>query len=71
MFEGDTLGYANTNDEQKLYPFKKFAIDSEGDASILFLPSEKSEGDIIIDCGFPKFLKICINKIVFIDFFKM
>ena len=57
MFEGDTIGYADTNDEQKLNPFIKFAIDSEGGVSILFLPSEKSEGDIIIDCGFTKLFK--------------
>ena len=57
MFERDTLGYADTNDEQKLNPFIKFAIDNEGNVSILFLPSEKSEGDIIIDCGFTKLFK--------------
>ena len=57
MLEGESLGHANTNDEQKLNPLKKFAIDNEGDVSILFLPSEKSEGDIIIDCGFPKLFK--------------
>lgn len=57
MFEGESLGYDNTNDEQKLNPFKKFAIDNEGDESILFLLSEKSQGDIIIDCGFPNLFK--------------
>lgn len=55
MFEGESLGYAY--EEQKLNPFKKFAIDNEWDLNILFLPSEKSEGDIIIDCGFPKLFK--------------
>ena len=57
MFEGDTISYADTDDDNKLYPFKKFAVDSEGGVSILVYPSEKSEGDIVIDCGFTKLFK--------------
>ena len=57
MFEGDTISYADTDDDNKLFPFKKFAVDSDGGVSILILPSENIEGDIVIDCGFTKLFK--------------
>ena len=57
MFEGDTISYADTDDDKTLFPFKKFAVDSEGGVSILILPSENVEGDIVIDCGYTKLFK--------------
>ena len=55
LFEGKNLCYANTDDYEKLKPFRPFSRDSEnGISSLFFLSDEKGRGDIFIDCGFTK-----------------
>ena len=57
IFEGISIGYA---DSDKIYPFKPFSKDSEGGISALFYPAniKTGTGDIIIDCGYTK----CFTK---------
>ena len=49
LFEGKNLCYANTDDYEKLKPFRPFSRDSEnGISSLFFLSDEKGRGDIFI-----------------------
>ena len=64
IYEGYTIGYAvnkndnkriTINEKQNLYPFKPFAINSEGGIStLIYEADEQLRGDIIIDCGYTK-----------------
>ena len=63
MYEGVTISYAvdkrnnklSFNEPEKLFPFKPYAINSEGGISTLIYETDnKDRGDIIIDCGYTK-----------------
>ena len=51
IYEGETISYANS---VNTYPFKKFAVDSEGGITILFYMGRDGHGDVIVDGGFTK-----------------
>ena len=52
IYEGETISYAK--DSSDIYPFTKFAVDSEGGATILLYSGLYGHGDIIVDGGFTK-----------------
>ena len=63
MYEGITISYEvdkknnkiSFNEQEKLFPFKPYAINSEGGISTLIYETDiKDRGDIIIDCGYTK-----------------
>ena len=51
IYEGESISYAASYD---IYPFNKFAVDSEGGATILFYMGRNGHGDVIVDGGFTK-----------------
>ena len=58
IYEGETISYSN-GDINTIKPFHKFAVDSEGGASILIYYGINGHGDVIVDGGFTKcFLSI-------------
>ena len=52
FYEGETISYAK--DENNIFPFTKFAKDSEGGICILFYCGIDGHGDVIVDGGFTK-----------------
>ena len=63
IYEGVTISYAGDkqnnklsfDEHEKLFPFKPYAINSEGGISILIYETDNQDrGDIIIDCGYTK-----------------
>ena len=52
IYEGETISYAEDNTD--IFPFNKFAIDSEGGISILYYCGIEGHGDVIVDGGFTK-----------------
>ena len=53
IYEGETISYSN-GDNHDIIPFHKFAVDSEGGATILIYYGIKGHGDVIVDGGFTK-----------------
>ena len=52
IYEGETISYANS--DYSIYPFTKFARDSEGGISIAIYMGKNGHGDVIVDGGFTK-----------------
>ena len=52
FYEGETISYAKSKNE--IFPFKEFAIDSEGGITILYYCGIDGHGDVIVDGGFTK-----------------
>ena len=51
IYEGETISYALPH---SIYPFTKFAVDSEGGISIAIYMGKNGHGDVIVDGGFTK-----------------
>ena len=52
IYEGETISYAKN--PYNIYPFEKFAVDSEGGITILIYMGRNGHGDVIVDGGFTK-----------------
>ena len=52
IYEGETISYAQY--PELIYPFTKFAVDSEGGVSIAIYMGRNGHGDVIVDGGFTK-----------------